>query len=167
MVQYIADRRDIEFVIWEQLDGKDLLNYKAYKEFNRKTCDMIISEARSLAIKELLPTLQKGDEQGIRFENGEVKTPDSFARIHQLLLQGEWASLPVPQDMGGQGVPGPVAAAAAEYFMGANWPLYSYHYIGIGTAEMIHKYGNNQQKEDMDVFLYILNFHFYVLLNGQ
>ena len=147
MVQYIADRRDIEFVIWEQLDGKDLLNYKAYKEFNRKTCDMIISEARSLAIKELLPTLQEGDEQGIRFENGEVKTPDSFARIHQLLLEGEWASLPVPQDMGGQGVPGPVAAAAAEYFMGANWPLYSYHYIGIGTAEMIHKYGNIQQKK--------------------
>ena len=57
MVQYIADRRDIDFVIWEQLDGEDFFKYGAYKEFNRKTCDMITSEARSLAIKFLSPTV--------------------------------------------------------------------------------------------------------------
>ena len=147
MVQYIADRRDIDFVIWEQMNTEELLDFEVYTEFNRKTCDMIISEARSLAIKELLPTMQEGDRQGVRFEKGDVITPQSFARVHELLLEGEWASLPVPQDIGGQGAPATVAAAAAEYFMGANWPLYSYHYIGIGTAEMIHKYGSDEQKQ--------------------
>jgi len=147
MGQPIADRRDIDFVIWEQMNGQEFLRYRVHKEFNRKVCDMIITEARNLAVKELLPTLQEGDLHGVRFENGTVKTPPCFARTHRLLLEGEWGSLPVPQDMGGQGAPGLVSAAAAEYFMGANWPLYSYAFIGIGTAEMIQKYGTEAQKK--------------------
>jgi hypothetical protein len=105
MVQHIADRRDLDFVIWEQMNGEAFLEYDSYKDFNRKTCDMIITEARNLAVKEVLPTLQEGDHQGVRFENGNVKTPDCFARVHQLLLEGEWGNLSVPQDMGGQGPP--------------------------------------------------------------
>ncbi|MEK6193108.1 MAG: acyl-CoA dehydrogenase, partial [Deltaproteobacteria bacterium] len=53
----------------------------------------------------------------------------------------------VPQDMGGQGAPGLVSAATAEYFMGANWALFSYASMGNGTADMIQKYGSEEQKE--------------------
>lgn len=70
------------------MNGEAFLEYDNYKDFNRKTCDMIISEARNLAVKEVLPTLQEGDSQGVRFENGDVKTPDCFVRVHQLLLEG-------------------------------------------------------------------------------
>ena len=127
--------------------GEDFLKYDTYKEFNRKTCDMIITEARNLAVKEVLPTLQEGDSQGVRFENGDVKTPDCFARVHHLLLEGEWGNLSVPAEMGGQGAPGLVSAATAEYFMGANWALYSYASMGNGTADMIQKYGTEEQKK--------------------
>jgi hypothetical protein len=50
MAQLIADRRDIDFVIWEQLNGEELLKYDVYSDFNKKTCDMILTEARKLAI---------------------------------------------------------------------------------------------------------------------
>lgn len=49
--------------------------------------------------------------------------------------------------MGGQGAPGLVSAATAEYFMGANWALFSYASMGNGTADMIHKYGTEEQKK--------------------
>jgi alkylation response protein AidB-like acyl-CoA dehydrogenase len=147
MVQHIADRRDLDFVIWEQMNGEAFLEYDSYKDFNRKTCDMIITEARNLAVKEVLPTLQEGDHQGVRFENGNVKTPDCFARVHKLLLEGEWGNLSVPTEMGGQGAPGLVSAATAEYFMGANWALFSYASMGNGTADMIQKYGAEEQKK--------------------
>jgi AcrR family transcriptional regulator len=39
-----------------------------FAEFNKKTVDLIISEARNLAIKEILPTLKEGDEQGCRWK---------------------------------------------------------------------------------------------------
>ncbi len=147
MAQEIADRRDIDFVIWEQMDGEALLTFEAYTEFNRKTCDMIITEARKIAIKEMLPTLQEGDNQGVRFDNGAVKVPDCFHRVHKLLLDGEWANLQEPTEMYGQGAPPLVASAAIEYFMGGNWALFSYAAMGNGTAEMIHKYGTQAQKD--------------------
>ncbi|MFO8113601.1 MAG: acyl-CoA dehydrogenase [Desulfosalsimonadaceae bacterium] len=147
MAQEIADRRDIDFVIWEQMNGEELLAIDMYKEFNRKTCDMIITEARKIAIKEMLPTLQEGDTQGVRFDNGAVKVPDCFHRVHKLLLDGEWANLAEPTEMYGQGAPPLVASAAIEYFMGGNWALFSYAAMGNGTAEMIYKYGTQEQKD--------------------
>ena len=81
MPQQLADRRDQEFVIWEQMNCEEIIENEIYQEFNKKTCDMIITEARALAIKELLPILAEGDEQGVRFENGAVKVPESFHRV--------------------------------------------------------------------------------------
>ncbi len=146
MAQEIADRKDIDFVIWEQMQGEALLKYDIYKEFSKKTCEMIITEARKLAIKEILPTFQEGDREGVLFENGIVKVPACFHRAHQLLLAGEWGNLQMPAEMGGQGAPGLIAAAATEYFMGANWPLFSYAAMGNGTADMIQLYGTDAQK---------------------
>ena len=59
MAQLIADRRDIDFVIWEQLNGEELLEFDQYSDFNKKTCDMILTEARKLAINEILPRFRK------------------------------------------------------------------------------------------------------------
>jgi alkylation response protein AidB-like acyl-CoA dehydrogenase len=48
--------------------------------------------------------------------------------------------------MGGQGAPTFLGAAAAEYFLAANWPLYCYATMGNGTANMIQLYGTPEQK---------------------
>ena len=108
---------------------------------------MVLTEARALAIKELLPLMAEGDEQGVRFDDGDVKVPESFHRVFNLIKEGEWNNLGVPQERGGQGAPAFVAAAAAEYFLGANWPLFCYASMGNGTALMIDLYGTEAQKE--------------------
>jgi alkylation response protein AidB-like acyl-CoA dehydrogenase len=147
MAQQLVDRRDQDFVIWEQTDCADILKHEAYKEFNKKTCKLILNEARALAIKELLPLLAEGDSEGVRYEDGTVKVPPSFHRVFNLIKEGEWNNLSVPVEMGGQGGPTFLGAAAAEYFMGANWPLFCYATMGNGTANMIQLYGTPEQKE--------------------
>ena len=147
MPQQLADRRDQEFVLWEQMNCEEIVKNENYRDFNRKTCDMIITEARALAIRELLPILAEGDQQGVRFENGVVRVPDSFHRVFKLVKEGEWHNLSVPLGMGGQGAPNFVGAAAAEYFMAANWPLYCYNTMGNGTAHLINLYGTADQKK--------------------
>ena len=94
MAQLIADRRDLDFVIWEQMNGEELLQFNAYKEFNKKTCDMILTEARKLAINEILPTLQESDEKGVVFENGSVQVAQCLHRVHKLLLKGNGGIFP-------------------------------------------------------------------------
>ncbi|UCD80324.1 MAG: acyl-CoA dehydrogenase, partial [Desulfobacterales bacterium] len=147
MPQQVADRRDQDFVIWEQINCEEILENETYSEFNKKTCEMIISEARTLAIRELLPILAAGDQQGVRFESGTVKVPESFHRVFKLIKEGEWNNLSVPVEMGGQGAPAFLGAAAAEYFLGANWPLYCYASMGNGTARLINLYGTEEQKK--------------------
>lgn len=147
MPQQLVDRRDLDFVIWEQIEAEQYLNLPGLEGFNKKTCNMIIDEARKLAIKEMLPTLAEGDRQGVHFENGQVKVPECFKRPHGLLLDGEWGCLIVTPEMGGQGTPPFIAFGAIEYFMAANWALYSYAAMGGSTAGMIQRYGSQELKD--------------------
>ena len=45
MAQVIADRRDIDFVLYEQMDTEAIIQNEKYSDLNRKMFDMIISEA--------------------------------------------------------------------------------------------------------------------------
>lgn len=146
MAQLLADKRDQDFVIWEQLNGESFLKKGVYSGYDRKMCEMILTEAKALAVKEVLPTLAEGDRTGLRYENGKVIVPECFHRAFDLILEGGWNNLGIIEDMGGQGAPSFITAAAAEYFMAANYGLYVYTTMGNGTADMIYKFGTPEQK---------------------
>ena len=103
MAQLLADKRDQDFVIWEQMGGEAFLRSGPFSGYDRKMCDMILTEARALAVKEVLPTLAEGDREGLHFENGVVKVPECFHRPFELILEGGWNNLGVSEEMGGQG----------------------------------------------------------------
>jgi alkylation response protein AidB-like acyl-CoA dehydrogenase len=147
MAQVVADRRDIDFVLYEQLKAEEVTKHKRYKGFNKKTFDMIITEARNFAVKELLPANAEGDREGLRFEDGQVKVPECYHRAYKLLLEGEWTSLTEDPDWGGQGLPANIAQAVGEYLYGSNWALTNYGGMGHGTGKMIELFGTQQQKE--------------------
>ncbi len=144
MAQLLADRRDQDFVVWEQFDNEKLIENDYYEGFHKKTCEMIITEGRKIAIKEVLPTIREGDLEGAQFENGEVFTPKSFKRVFDLLRENDWENLMEPTEMGGQGAPRFVDTCVREYLF-SNFPLMAYLYTGVMTAEMIYKYGTKEQ----------------------
>jgi alkylation response protein AidB-like acyl-CoA dehydrogenase len=150
MAQVIADRRDIDFVLYEQLKIDELTALDEYKSFNKKTFDMIITEAKNFAVKEMLPTNAEGDKQGLAFENGQVKVPQCFQRAFELLVEGEWTSLTEDPEWGGQGLPTNIAQAVGEYLFGGNWAVMNYAGMGHGTGKMIEIFGTQKQK---DIFL--------------
>ena len=147
MAQQLVDKRDQEFVIWEQMVCEEITKLPPFRAFNKKTCDMILTEARTLAIKELHPTMKDGDEQGVQYTNGTVKVPESYHRAFNLIREGDWNNLSVDPEMGGQGGPGFLGMCVSEYLMAANWTLSCYTSMGIGTALLIHKYATPEDKE--------------------
>ncbi|MFH2130867.1 MAG: acyl-CoA dehydrogenase [bacterium] len=146
MAQQLADKRDLDFVIWEQFDNEGILAHENFEAFNRKTCDMILNEARKIAIKEVLPTMGEGDKVGLIYKDGVVNVPECFHAPFELLKEGEWGNLIVPVEMGGQGAPNFIGAAVAEYITAANFALNGYLTMGNGTANMIQLYGTEEQK---------------------
>jgi alkylation response protein AidB-like acyl-CoA dehydrogenase len=147
MAQVIADRRDIDFVLYEQMQMETFLEYEKYAGLNRKMFDMVISEAKTFAVKELLPTYAEGDRIGLKFEKGEVKVPECFHRPHELLIEGEWTSLTEDPEWGGQGLPMNISMAVAEYIVGGNYCLSNYARMGHGTGKMVELFGTEKQKE--------------------
>src|SRR5450759_3397418 len=115
MAQILADRRDIDFVLHEQLKVERFSKHELFPEFNRKAIDLIIAEARNLAVKEILPTQIDGDRIGVHFENGKVTVPESFHKAWKALREGEWLAMIVDPEWGGQGMPRVVASIAATY----------------------------------------------------
>jgi len=147
MVQYIADRRDVDFILHEQLQVETLSQHATFAEFNRKTVDMIVSEARQLAIKELLPLQKIGDEEGCRFADGHVTVPEAFHRAYRLLCEGEWIAMCDDARWGGQEMPQAVAQAAYNYFLGANYPFMTYATLTHGAGKLVEVFGTDKQKK--------------------
>lgn len=147
MAQAILDRADIDFLLFEKFKLQELSKTDKYSDFNRKVIEMIISEARNLAIKEILPTSKIGDKQGCRFKNGEVELPSEFHRVWDLLRSGEWFVPTADEKWGGQGMPKSVALAARDYLNGANIALFMIVGLSHGAGFVIEQFGTKTQKE--------------------
>jgi alkylation response protein AidB-like acyl-CoA dehydrogenase len=147
MAQILADRRDIDFVLFEQLKIEEFTKHKQYAEFNRKAVELLVTEARNLATKEILPTQADGDRIGVRFDNGAVKVPESFHKAWKALRNGEWMAMTETPEWGGQGVPRTAALAATEYLMDASFAFMMYAGLTHGAAKMIEALGNEKQKK--------------------
>jgi alkylation response protein AidB-like acyl-CoA dehydrogenase len=154
MAQVVADRRDVDFVLHEQLDVAQLSRHDQFAEFTRKTIDLIISEARNLALKELLPCQREGDEQGCSFDNGQVSVPKAFHRAYDLFRQGEWIAMCDDPAWGGQGMPRTVSMAADNYFNGANFPFMLHNILIHGAGKLVERFGTEHQKQ-----LYLKNMY--------
>jgi alkylation response protein AidB-like acyl-CoA dehydrogenase len=146
MAQVIADRRDVDFVLFEQFDVEALCAHDQYADFNRKTIEMVVTEARTLAVKEILPTQQEGDA-GCRFENGVVSVPECYHRPWEMFLEGEWLALTEDPAFGGQGMPRTVAMAANDYIVGANYALAMYAGLTHGAALLVEAFGTEEIRQ--------------------
>ncbi len=147
MGQVIADRRDVDFVLHEQMQVETLSKHDRFAEFNKKTVDLIVGEARNLAVKEIYPTMKEGDEEGCRLQDGQVTTPECFKRPWELIKEGEWVAMPEDPEWGGQGMPRTVALAAGDYLVGANYAFMMYAGLTHGAGKLIEEFGTREQKE--------------------
>ncbi|MCF8093972.1 MAG: acyl-CoA dehydrogenase [Desulfobacteraceae bacterium] len=147
MAQQISDRHDIDFVLHEQLNVAEFSKHEKYAEFNRQTIDLIVNEARNLAVKEILPTRKEADEQGCIYDKGTVKAPEAYKRLFKLLKEGEWTAMPEDPRWGGQGMPRSVSMAAAEYFNGADYSFMMYMGLTEGAGRLVENFGTDRQKK--------------------
>jgi hypothetical protein len=147
MAQLVSDRKDIDFVLHEQMKVTELSKHEKFAEFNKKTVDLVVTEARNLAIKEILPTMKIGDQEGCHLENGVVRVPESFHKAYKLFVEGEWLAMTENPEWGGQGMPKTLALAASEYFNGANYPFMMYPGLTHGAGKLVEAFGTEKQKK--------------------
>jgi len=108
--------------------------------------DAIMSEAAKFNEQVIAPINQIGDEQGCKWEDGVVTTPDGFKEAYQQYVEGGWPTLSQPVEFGGQGLPHSLNTAIGEFSSGANHSFAMYPGLSHGALATIHAHGTEQQQ---------------------
>ncbi|KRD46607.1 acyl-CoA dehydrogenase [Acidovorax sp. Root275] len=80
----------------------------------------VLDEAAKFVDNAVAPLQRMGDEEGCRFDAGQVHTPAGFRDAYQAFWQAGWPSLSCAPEDGGQGLPAVLECVLFEWLAGAN-----------------------------------------------
>jgi len=150
---YRVNKRDVDFVLNEQLKVEQVCELDKYKDFDCDDFGMIITEAIKFATEVLGPLNQDADLKGATFVDGEVKAPAAFHAAYKLACDNGWLAMSNSAEWGGQGLPGAIAMAAGEIFFGGCTSFMLY-FPGPGVGHMVENFGSDKLKETFCEKLY-------------
>src|SRR5690606_1035129 len=95
MADYQAPLRDMRFVLNEVFDPPSLWASlpKIAENVDPDTADAILEEAGKITSGVLAPLNREADEQGCKWNDGEVTSPEGFKEAYQTIVEGGWNGL--------------------------------------------------------------------------
>jgi len=144
---YKFDKRDIRFVLNDQIELDSILGLKPYEDFTAEDVDMILGEAGKLAVDLIAPLNKLGDEQGCRLEDGQVYVPEEFKKAYKRFFADGWTVPHGKPEFGGQGLPLSVAVGLSELFIGACSSFMFFPGLTGAAAHVIEEFGTPAQIE--------------------
>ena len=145
---YLADLREMQFVLFEQFGLGDLLASPHFAgSFDTAGAKMVLEEAHRLATQVLGPLNATGDSEGCRLEDGAVITPAGFKDAWTKVYDAGLKTTAVSPQWGGMGAPMLLTAAVEEFLSGSNTAFNMYPGLAMGAAEVITHFGTDAQKE--------------------
>ena len=148
MGHYRANRRDIEFMLFEVLGREQILGSGIYADLDVDTAHSMLTEVERLATTTLADAFEEGDRCPPRFDpvTHEVTMPPKFRAAFHEYLAGGWADLDLPPEMGGVRTPPSLRWAIAEMVLGAN-PGIHFYSCGPAFATVVFALGTDEQKK--------------------
>jgi alkylation response protein AidB-like acyl-CoA dehydrogenase len=117
---YHPPLQDIEFVLRDLAGLEEIASLPGFEDSSSDLVHSVLEEAGRIASEVLAPINHSGDLQGVRREDGIVKTADGWSQAYHTLIEGNWIGLPCSTEFGGMGLPGVVNAAVHEMWQAAN-----------------------------------------------
>jgi alkylation response protein AidB-like acyl-CoA dehydrogenase len=148
MGHYRANLRDIEFMLFEVLQRDQVLGAGRYSEVDTDTARSLLREVEHLATTTLADAFTSGDRTPPAFDptSHSVTMPQEFAKAFHAYLEGGWADLDLPAELGGTPIPPSLRWAVAEMVLGSNPAV---HFFGMGPAfaRVFYDLGTDEQKQ--------------------
>ena len=146
MTEYDAPLREMQFVV-EELNGlAEVASLPGHEDATSDVARAIFEEAGRLGREVLSPINRAGDLEGAKLENGVVRTPPGFREAYRAYVDGGWNALQLDREIGGQGLPMLVATPVFEMWDAANLAFMLCPVLTIAGAEMLQRYGSEEQK---------------------
>ncbi|QPG61076.1 acyl-CoA dehydrogenase C-terminal domain-containing protein [Pseudomonas sp. BIGb0427] len=148
MPEFNAPLRDMRFVLHEVFHGPALWARlpTLAERVDADTADAILEEAAKITSQLIAPLNRSGDEQGVAFEAGGVRTPDGFRQAWQTYRDGGWVGLAGNPEFGGLGMPKMLAVQFEEMLYAANCSFSLYSALSAGCCLAIDAHASEALK---------------------
>ena len=148
MTDYNAPLRDMRFVLHDVFQGPALwARLPALAErVDADTADAILEEAAKITGQLIAPLSRNGDEQGVRFEAGQVSTPDGFRESWHTYREGGWVGLGGNPDYDGMGMPKMLGVLFEEMMYAADSSFSLYSALSAGSCLAIDAHASEALK---------------------
>jgi len=148
MPEYRAPVREIDFLLRDVFDSD--AHYASLSGCEAPAPDLldaIVHGAAEFAEQVVSPLFRTGDEEGCRFDAGEVRTPTGFAEAFRLYGEGGWQGLTVPVEEGGQGLPPSLGLIVSEMTGAGSWAWSMYSGLALAPVNCLISAGTKEQKQ--------------------
>ncbi|AHK15104.1 MAG: acyl-CoA dehydrogenase C-terminal domain-containing protein [Thalassolituus sp.] len=149
-MSYKAPLRDMQFVLYEVLNGDQILPaLPGYEDATREIMDAMLTEGAKLSENVLAPLNASGDREGCQYdpETKLVTVPKGFKEAYKQFAEAGWTALASPVEYGGQGLPHTLNTLAEEMVCSANLSLGMYPGLTHGAINALTSYGTDELKE--------------------
>ena len=147
MTSYTAPIAEMRFVMTELAGLDAIARLPGLEEASPDLVEAVLEEAGKLAANVLAPLNRAGDLQGVRLENGVVRTTPGWREAYRAFVDGGWNGLVFDPEWGGQGLPWLVNAAVQEMWHAANMSFGLCPMLTQGAIEAILFHGSDAQRQ--------------------
>ena len=146
-VPYKAPVKDIVFG-YEVIDSYNVLNkISEFSDFSEDIVIPTMEECAKFSEEVLAPINAIGDQQGASIENGNVAMPEEFVDAYKKFIEAGWASISLPEEIGGGGMPITLSGGTLEILSTANLAFGLAPGLSAGAISAINFHGNQEQKD--------------------
>ena len=146
-VAYKAPVKDIVFG-YEVIDSYNILNkIAAFSDFSADVVIPTMEECAKFSEEVLAPINAIGDQQGATINNGIVTMPEEFVDAYKKFSDAGWASISLPEEIGGGGMPITLSGGTLEILSTANLAFGLAPGLSAGAISAINFHGSQEQKD--------------------
>jgi len=149
MPEYKAPLRDMRFLLNEVFDAPTMWaeNPRLAEVVDPDTADAILEEAGKIAAQVLAPLNREGDENGSKWNDGEVTAPPGFKEAYATYCEGGWGGLGGNPEFGGMGMPKMLVGQVEEMVQGSNISFGLAPMLTAGACLSLNAHGSQELKE--------------------
>ncbi len=143
---YKAPVEDIKFLLRDFLELSNKKSFLNKLDLEIDDLEAILNEAAKLCEETLLPLNQSGDQEGCKYEKGQVFAPKGFKEAYKIFSNNGWQGIKVNQKYGGQNLPYFMNMILDEMISSSNMSFGLYPGLTANAIDAIEKNANEKLK---------------------
>ena len=147
MKSTIMSRRDLDFLLFEWLGVDELTKRPRFAEHSRETFSDVLDLFEELATRYFAPHNKKSDQNEPSFDGTTVTVIPEVKQALDAVAAADLLSMGMDHALGGVQLPTTVAQAGFSWLSAANISTSGYLMLTIANANLLSKFGTDEQIE--------------------